>query len=725
MMRKPNISDRSSTSSHDRQAEDAAKPEREVVRSLTFLGNQYVRVRLRPRAGQGEERSQEDRLLLSAVNLEPKEVPLGRRVRTFLFGVPIPTERASNERIGKIKALAVLSSDALSSAAYGTEASLAVLATAGLATLSHNLFIGLIVVALLGVVAFSYRQTIYHYPNGGGSYIVAKDNLNVHFGLVAAAALLIDYVLTVSVSVSAGVDALTSAFSRLLPYNVVIGLAMVAVILLINLRGVRESGTIFAAPTYLFVGSFLLMVLLGVLHALGHGGLTHALPPRPSDIPLTEHLSFFLVLTAFASGCAAMTGTEAISNGVPIFKPRQEKNAAQTLTWMAVLLGMMYAGTTYLSWRYGVTPQLNSAPTVDSQLATIFFAGWFRWFYFVFQFATMLILVLAANTSFADFPRLSSILARDHYLPHFFAMQGDRLAFNVGIIVLGVLSSLLLVLFNGNTDALINLYALGVFVAFTMSQSGMVRRWLRTREHGWRHGLTINALGAMATALVTMVIAVAKFDRGVWVVVILIPALYMLFQAIHHHYAAMRAVAEHIPLHVHGNEHSEQRHLVIVPIASLDRLALRGLTYARALTPYVIAVHVALDSEDAKATQTIWEKVVISEHALREGPQVEMEGVIPDLDGGDEKLLGPLSGPKLIVLDSPYRAVTRPILNFVDAVAREYGDDLITVVLPEFVTNTLWEWALHNQTALRLKLALLRRPQIITANVPYRFGREN
>ncbi|HKD76051.1 MAG TPA: APC family permease, partial [Ktedonobacterales bacterium] len=347
----------------------------------------------------------------------------------------------------------------------------------------------------------------------------------MHFGLVAAGSLLIDYVLTVSVSIAAGVDALTSAFPALVPYNVIFGLAMILIIVVVNLRGVRESGSIFAAPTYLFVGSFLLMIVVGIIHAAMNGGLLHNLPPQPSNFPATEHLSLFLILTAFASGCAAMTGTEAISNGVPIFKPRQEKNAAATLVMMATLLGIMYAGTTFLTWRYGISPQQNSNPTVDSQLASLFFTGWFGWFFYVIQFATALILVLAANTSFADFPRLSSILARDEYLPHIFSRQGDRLVFNTGIIVLGILSAVLLVIFSGNTEALINLYALGVFTAFTLSQSGMVRRWLRTREPHWRRGLAINAFGALATGIVTLIIAVSKFDRGAWIVVILIPLL--------------------------------------------------------------------------------------------------------------------------------------------------------------------------------------------------------
>ncbi|MBA3827011.1 MAG: APC family permease [Ktedonobacterales bacterium] len=338
---------------------------------------------------------------------------LTRRVRQLLFGKPIASAEFEKEHIGVFKALAVLSSDALSSVAYGTEASLAVLVTAGTAEATHNLLIGLTVVLLLSIVAFSYRQTIFTYPKGGGSYIVAKDNLNVNFGLIAASALMIDYVLTVSVSVSAGVLALVAPFPALSPFKVVIGVVLILLLMLVNMRGVSESGSLFAAPTYLFVGSFLFMILIGIVKALFSGGLFHALPPAPTNIAVSGHLSIFLILTAFSSGCSAMTGTEAISDGVPIFRKPQSTNAAKTLLIMAVVLGTMYAGTTYLAWRYGISPQANGEPTLTFQMATIFFSGWFRWFTLIFQFATTLILVLAANTSFDDFPRLSMFLARD------------------------------------------------------------------------------------------------------------------------------------------------------------------------------------------------------------------------------------------------------------------------------------------------------------------------
>lgn len=656
---------------------------------------------------------------LSAPTMDPDHASLRHRFKTIMLGEPIPTRFANAERIGKAKALAVLSSDVLSSVAYATEASMAVLITAGAAALSRNLLIGLVVVLLLSIVTFSYRQTIKHYPNGGGSYIVAKENLNIHFGLIAAAALLIDYVLTVSVSVSAGVQALTSAFPTLNGVSVLIGVILIGAIVLINLRGVRDSGTIFAIPTYFFVVSFMVMLLVGIARAIQTGGLLHALPPEATRIQMTDHLSLLLILTAFASGSSAMTGTEAVSNGVPIFKAPQSRNASQTLVTMALLLGIMFAGTTFLAWRFGLTPQLNSQPTLISQMASLFFTGWFGWFYYVFQFSTLLILVLAANTSFADFPRLCSLLARDDYLPHLFSMQGDRLAFNTGIFVLGAFSIELLIQFNGNTDALINLYALGVFTAFTLSQSGMVMRWRREREPGWRRGLTINAVGAFATGLVTIIFAVAKFDHGAWVVVILTPAMYGLFRAIHHHYQMNAQAIKDMPNPVPGIG----RHLVVVPIARIDPLAKRGLAYARQLSPHVLALFVDTDGNNAEQIRAQWDDLIKVQRFFLSWPNAPVLGdELDDVAAPGAPLAFPsaMNGPELVIIDSPYRALTRPILNFVDQLAKTYPTDTVTVILPEFVTTNLWEAMLHNQTVLRLKLALLGRPAIVTANVPYR-----
>ena len=668
----------------------------------------------------------------------PSNAPPFQKVSRFLFGKPIPTEEYLNEQIGRFMALALLSSDALSSVAYGTEASLAVLVAAGTGALNINLTLGALVVALLAIVVFSYRQTIFHYPNGGGSYIVARENLNVNLGLIAAGALLIDYIMTVSVSVSSGVDALVAALPRLQPFGVLVGVVLISIMVLINLRGVRESGNIFAAPTYIFVASFLLMLFIGLFHAVTQGGLLHPLPPNPTGFLLpghtVEHLSAFLILTAFASGCSAMTGVEAISNGVPIFKSPQSRNAAQTMMTMAILLAIMYGGTTYLAWRFGITPQPNSYPPVIAQLGHLFFTGWFSWFFYVFQFATTMILVLAANTSFSGFPRLASILARDNFLPHIFSAQGDKLAFNTGIIVLAVLAMVMLIVFNGNTDALINLYALGVFTAFTLSQAGMVRMWLRTKERGWLHGLMINGIGSLTTLIVTGIIAVAKFDRGAWVVVIMIPVLFFMFKGIYHHYQIAQTLVAKIP--VRAVDGVPARHIVVVPIAHVDNLALRGLAYAHSISPYVLAINVSMSPDERAAVQKEWA------NALKEKKnRYLLHGASPFMDmsddAGDDDFLGKpqglvlqlrdkdkpllqIKGNDLIIIDSKYRTLTRPILDFVDALREQLENDIITVVLPEFVAAHFWEALLHNQTVLRLKLALLRRPGIVTANVPYR-----
>jgi len=480
------------------------------------------------------------------------------------------------------------------------------------------------------------------------------------------------------------------------------GLAFTVLITVINLRGVRESGTIFAAPTYLFIFSFLLLIIAGVAHAFTNGGLLHAVPPPA--IPASETLTPFLLLTAFASGCAGITGVEAISNGVPAFKPPESRNAARTLVWMVTILGTFLAGTTYLSWRFGIAPNPASNPTVDSQIATLAFPGAFVWMYFVFQFATALILALAANTSFADFPRLSSLLARDGYLPRQFAFRGDRLAFSTGIIVLGVFASVLLVIFKGNTEALINLYAIGVFMSFTLSQSGMVVRWwrLRERERGWRKSLAINLAGAVATTVVVVIVTMTKFDRGAWIVVLLIPVLFLMFRAIHHHYERARAqVAPLTPVSV-----DDVRHIMLVPIADLNQPALQSLAYARSVTPDVVAVHIATEAEEAALLQKNWEMWVKQfEPALARTP-----GTAP---------ADPTRHPHLILIESPYRSLVAPLLAYIDLVRRQHPHHIITVVLPEFVAAHWWEALLHNQTALRLKTALLFRPGIVVTNVPY------
>jgi amino acid transporter len=651
------------------------------------------------------------------------------RVRRALLGQRLPTAEQVHERLTKVKALAVLSSDAISSVAYGTEASLAILIVAGTAALRDNLAIAGCIAVLMLVVGTSYRQTIRAYPHGGGSYIVARDNLGDWPGLVAAAALLIDYVLTVSVSVSSGVDALLSAVPALgrvnvrlggfdLTASVVLGVLCIALIMLVNLRGIRESGTIFAAPTYLFIGCFFIMVLVGVAHAaLSPGGLLHAAPPAVSPRQLgwtVQRVSLVLLLTAFASGCSAMTGVEAISNGVPAFEPPEADNAARTLAWMIGILVTLFVGTTYLAWRFGIEPNAAQNPTVDAQIAALLFGGPFRWFFYVIQVATLLILVLAANTSFADFPRLSSILARDHFLPHQFAFRGDRLAFSTGIIVLAALSSLLLIRFEGHTNALINLYALGVFTAFTLSQGGMVVRWWRRREAAgprWRRSLAINLLGAVVTGIVAGIIIATKFDRGAWIVVVLIPLLVLLFRGIERHYATVeRHTVTPTPSHP-----ELLHHIAVVPIPSLNRPAVQGLAFAYSITPHVLAVHVATDGDEEARLRGDW-----SAWAAEQRPAWERMAA---RNGHRATSSQRPAGPRLVIIESPYRSLIPPLVAYIDAIRDDNPDATVNVVLPEFVAAHWWEQFLHNQTALRLKLALYSDPGVVVVNVPYHLPR--
>ncbi|HEX8036942.1 MAG TPA: APC family permease [Ktedonobacterales bacterium] len=659
---------------------------------------------------------------------------LYEQVRRVMIGRRLATAEQVHERLTKVKALAVLSSDAISSVAYGTEASLGILITAGLGALHFNLGIAAVIITLMVIVGTSYWQTIHAYPHGGGSYIVARDNLGDWPGLIAAAALLIDYVLTVSVSVAAGVAALTTAVPSLQTYAVPLGVFFILLIMVVNLRGIRESGTIFAAPTYLFVLSFVIMIVAGIAKAaLASGGLLHAIPPAtpPEALGWSKALQPFgplLILTAFASGCAAMTGVEAISNGVPAFKPPESHNASRTLAVMVAILATLYLGTTYLSWRFGMEPYANQNPTLDGQIAAYVFTGWSQPFYYVVQFATLLILVLAANTSFADFPRLSSILARDGFLPHQFSFRGDRLAFSTGIIVLSALSIVLLIAFNGSTDALINLYALGVFTAFTLSQSGMVVRWYRKREaagFGWRRSMLINGVGAFATGVVTIVIMITKFDRGAWIVVLLVPLLVLLFRGIRRHYTHVRQQIRTLT----PTRAEDLRHVMVVPIAELNRPAWQSLAYASSLAPEVVALHISTESEEEADFRTEWERWLESRRndfsrEAQEAKASQLAGQTPDDAREATKVYKRAvalakNNPQLVVIESPYRSLVPPLVAYIDALRDRNPGMTVTVVLPEFVPAHWWERILHNQTAFRLKLALYSDPGVVVVNVPY------
>jgi amino acid transporter len=662
---------------------EAPRPEPEIERKELITsartGDRYVRI---TREKGGIRRLGAGHLEATREVLRPHS-GLGRafsQLKEIVLGPALASAELAHERLSKVKALAVFSSDALSSSAYATEEILRVLVLAGAAALSLTLPIAFAIGVLLVIVATSYRQTIKAYPQGGGSYIVTKDNLGTWPALVAAAALLIDYVLTVSVSVSAGVAAITSAVPLLHEHAVGLAVGFIVLITLVNLRGVSESGTIFAAPTYLFILMAFAMLALGTVRFIEGGPVN--VDAASATLPVLEPLSIVLVLRAFASGNAALTGVEAISDGVPAFKPPEWKNARTTLTWMGVILGALFLGISFLSVQFGVLP--NETETVVSQLGRIAFGGDTPPYY-VYQAATMLILVLAANTAFSDFPRLGYFLARDHFIPHQFQFRGDRLAFSTGILALGLLSAAVLTAFHAETHALIPLYAVGVFVSFTLSQSGMVLRWWRKREPGWRAGLPINALGAATTGLVAVIIAATKFEHGAWMVIVLIPTLVLLMRGVNAHYTT---VADELALPRPDEPLPElPEPTVLVPVPGLNRAVEHTLAVARALSPNVIALHVTDDSEAGSKVREQW-----------------------DAWGTDIPL---------VILESPYRSLMAPLLAYVDRLQRNAPRTPIVVVLSEFVPRHFWEYFLHNQSALRLKASLFFRPNTVVMDVPY------
>lgn len=615
--------------------------------------------------------------------------------RKLIFGSPLPTAAEMHQRLTKVKALAVFSSDALSSVAYATEEILLVLVVAGPAVLGLSWPIALAIASLLLVVATSYYQTIHGYPSGGGAYIVAYDNLGVWPGLTAAAALLIDYVLTVAVSVTAGVAAITSALPALYPFRVELCVLAIVFIMWANLRGVRESGTLFAIPTYGFILVFLTLIVIGLLRLIS--GTLAPVPAQPSSIAAggTAGLTLFLLLRAFASGCTALTGIEAISNGIPAFRKPEADNAGKTLLAMAALLTTMFLGITLLARSLHVVPVEHE--TVVSQIGRQVFGNGVL--YLTLQVATALILVLAANTSFADFPRLSAILARDRYLPRQLTHLGDRLVFANGIITLAVLASGLVVIFGGQTHRLIPLYAVGVFLSFTLSQAGMVRHWLKERGRGWPWKMAFNGLGAATTGVVLLIIVATKFIHGAWVVILLIPLFVWIFHIIERHYLTL---AEQLSLEGLRPEKwvdmaSDKWHKVVVLVSGVHRGTLAALRFARSLSRDVTAVVVDVEPQE---TDRVREKWSLWGHRV-----------------------------PLVVLESPYRSTLGPLLDYLDeADQREPERGLAVVVLPEFVPSRRWHELLHNQTARLIKRVLLyRRGQTgkdrVIIDVPYHLQR--
>ncbi len=605
-------------------------------------------------------------------------------LKRWLVGPALKTTQAADERLSKRLALAVFSSDALSSVAYATEEILLVLVLAGSAAVTWSIPVSVMIVTLLAILTISYREIIFEYPSGGGAYIVAKSNLGEMPGLIAAAALIIDYVLTVAVSVAAGVAAVTSAIPVLFPHREALGLTAIIVVLIVNLRGVRESGRIFAVPTYVFIGSILLMLGAGFMQIfLGHS-VPVAQGPAVAKDTITEGLTLFLLLRAFSSGCAALTGVEVISNGVAVFRRPESKNAATTMAGMATILAILFLGITMLAYHFGVLPKEDE--TVVSQIARATFGG--GPLYYLVQASTMAILILAANSSFAGFPRLASILAHDGYMPQQMRARGDRLVFSNGIIILGLFACALIIVFRGDTHALIPLYAVGVFLSFTLSQTGMVKHWLVKRGRHWRKRLTINGLGALATGLATLIIAGTKFMNGAWIVIGLLPLLITCFRAIHRHYVI---AGKQVELERDHRPPQPKRNTVVIPISGVNRAVLRALDYARSHSSTIRAVLVNVDKEETALTEIKWAQWGC--------------------------------GVNLVVLPSPYRSVLRSLLDYIEDLLQKDPNGWVTVVIPEILPARWWQNILHNQRALMLKAALLFKERVILIDVPFHLER--
>lgn len=613
-------------------------------------------------------------------------------MRRLLIGSPFATSQGVHERLGKAKALAVFSSDVLSSSAYATEEILLALAVGGTVALRYSLPIAAAIILLLAIVTLSYRQTIKAYPNGGGAYIVAHDNLGRGPGLIAAAALLVDYVLTVAVSVAAGVAAVTSAAPGLHELRVPMGVGVVLLITIGNLRGIRESGTLFALPTYFFLISMASMIAIGLVKVIvgdTPGSLFHAAPPQ-EDVSATQTLGLFLILKAFSSGCSALTGTEAISNGVPAFKPPESRNARTTLTAMAFTLGAIFFGVTYLTSRYGLVP--SETETIVSKLGREVLGQ--NFLYYAYQTATALVLFLAANTSYADFPRLSAILANDRFMPKQFSFKGDRLAFTNGILLLTGTASLLLVVYGGEVSRLIPLYAIGVFVSFTLSQSGMIKHWWRLREPGWQSSMALNGIGAVATALVAFIIISVKFTHGAWISILLMAGLMLLFSVIRKHYDSFELALRNGDVHMQALDVSNRKDApddnqphIVLPVDDLNKISTAAVATARSLSHHITALHVCDDRQKADQLRGHWTEA------------------FPDLP--------------LLVIESPWRAFVAPVISYLELLAGSEAEKDVIILMPTLVTRHWWERLLHNQDGRRLTRELKRQRRFRVVEVSY------
>jgi amino acid transporter len=625
---------------------------------------------------------------------EPK-TPVGRtvaRVKRVLFGRALSNEEEAFERLPKKLALPIFSSDAISSSAYATEEILRVLVIGSASAIIFSIPVAIAIAVMLAIVSTSYRQVCRAYPSGGGAYVVARENISQLAGLVAAAALLIDYVMTVAVSTASAVAQVYSVVPALYDLRIEIAIISIALITVGNLRGLREAGLVFASPTYIFVGLALLMIGIGAFRALTGGLVPLPTPPEAIPVGTTEVTGLalvFLLLRSFAGGSVALTGVEAIANGVPAFKPPEAKNAANTMTMMAILLGILFIGITVIADLFHVIPTHEGGPTVVAQVAAGVF-GDGSILFIAFQAATALILFLAVNTSFNAFPRLAAILAIDGFMPRQFSFRGDRLAFSWGIVLLAAVAAGLLVIFGGDVHALIPLYSVGVFVCFTLSQAGMVRHWFSERSAGWWWRAVVNFGGAILTAVVLVVVVSVKFVDGAWLVVVLVPTLVLMMLFIHRQYAKTRGEVALRPGTAYPPYHRERR--IVVPISGLNRAVVRALDVGRSIGDDLRAVLVSDDPVEAEQVRSMWEQTV------------------PDVP--------------LVVVESPYRALVGPFLAYLDVLDQAWPPDkeapLTFVIIPEYVARHWWERILFNQSTNRLRTALIGRPNTVMTQVPYR-----
>jgi amino acid transporter len=615
---------------------------------------------------------------------------LGRRiarVRSIVFGKPLTNAQDIEERLSKKLALPIFSSDAISSSAYATDEILKVLVLASVIALSWSIWVAAAIALMLTIVAFSYRQVCRAYPSGGGAYVVARENLGARFGLIAAAALMVDYVMTVAVSSASALANLGTAFPAIDTSKVLLGAIVIVAVTAANLRGIRESGNIFAVPTYMFVGLALLVVGWGIVNVVT--GSAHELP-APDHVISSEGqvVTIFLLLKAFAGGSVALTGVEAIANGVPAFKPPEAKNAANTLIMMAVLLGVIFIGLTFVGLHYGVRATDAQGATVLGQVGQAVFGNTIL--FYLLQISAALILFLACNTSFNAFPRLAAILAKDGYMPRQFAFRGDRLAFSWGIVVLAAVAIGMLFLFKADTHALIPLYSVGVFICFTLSQTGMVIHWRKERSSGWAWRSLVNGFGAILTGVVFIVVATEKFADGAWMVLLFIPLLIAMMLFVSHQYIASARQLEMSASAAVPQPHRYNR--AIVPIPGVNRAVVQALNVARSITTDIRAVYISDDPLKSDDIRRRWAQAV------------------PDVP--------------LVLVESPYRALVAPLIAYLDVLDRTWPDQkeapITFVIIPEYVARSWWERMLYNQASKQLRATLLGRSHTVVVNVPYR-----